>query len=164
MSEKRRSPLKLILMILGPILLLGGGFVGAALFGVVNVPGLTPAKKAKATAAAQELYTETTPSGKSDPEPVAKKPSKPKSKPVAAPQATESRPDPEVGAKQVARLWNGVPTKKLLKIMENWENADLARILRKMDPDKAVEVLGELDAKRASDLSRLIQEQSAQSS
>ncbi|HRI44630.1 MAG TPA: hypothetical protein PLL78_01720 [Fimbriimonadaceae bacterium] len=153
MSEIRKSPARLILMIVGPLVLIGGGVVGAALFGVINVPGLTPAKKAKATAGAHELYADV-PTPK-EPAPAAKRVKPP------VPKPEPPKPDLESGAKQVAKLWNGMPTKSLLAVIKEWSDEDLARVLRKMDTDKAVELLAALDPKRASALSLLIQNQTA---
>lgn len=153
MSEKRKTPVRTILMIIGPLVLIGGGMIGAALFGVINVPGLTPAKKTKATAGANELYAEV-PAQKLA-SPVAKKVRPP------IPKPEPPKPDLDSGAKQVAKLWNGIPTERLKDIVKEWSDDDLARVLRKMDTDKAVELLAALDAKRASSLSRLIQEQTA---
>ena len=144
---KKKGPL--IAMIVAP-LVLGGGVVGAALTGAVNIPGLTP-KKAKPPTGYGE---------KKDEKPVAKKPTAP---PVEDPPPTAKAPttDPELGAKKLAQLWNNVETAKLVAIAKGYRDDDLAPILVKMDPEKVAEVLAAIEPARATKLSQQIQSEAS---
>lgn len=143
--------MKKLIMILLPVLLLGGGGVFfAASKGMVNIPGVTPKKKAAAA-----LYGEA-----KDKKLAAKPKPKPKpkeKKPVVAVEVN----DPVLGRKKLAAVWNELKTDNLLKIIETWKNNELALQLSEMDPSKVTEILDALalkDPKRVSELSREIQE------
>lgn len=144
---KKKGPL--IVMIVAP-LVLGGGVVGAALTGAVNIPGLTP-KKGKPPAGYGE---------KKDEKPVAKKPAAPPEEEPAKP-AKEPTTDPELGAKKLAQLWNNVETTKLVAIAKGYRDDDLAPILVKMDPEKVAEVLAAIEPARATKLSQQIQSEAS---
>ena len=97
--------MKKVVFIVLPILLLGGGFVGLAIMGVVNVPGLTPPKKAKPAPEYGEAK---------DKDLVAEAKTKipnPKT-PILKPKETPET-DPEKGTKKLAQLWNNLPAAKL---------------------------------------------------
>lgn len=142
--------MKKILLIVLPILVLGGGFVGLAIAGVIKVPGLTP-KKAKAA----PLYGEAKDKVEEKPK------AAPKPKPTEAPAKPAEKPadkmDPEQGAKKLAGLWNSVPTDKLLEITKQFKDPELARVMVAMDPEKVSELLAAMDAKRSAKLSQELQ-------
>jgi hypothetical protein len=144
---KKKGPL--IAMIVAP-LVLGGGVVGAALTGAVNIPGLTP-KKAKPPAGYGE---------RKDEKPAAKKPAAP---PEEAPPAANKEPerDPEAGAKKLAQFWNNVETRRLVEIAKGYRDDDLAPILVKMDPEKVAEILAAIEPARATKLSQQIQSEAS---
>ena len=142
---------KKILLIVLPVLLLGGGFVGLAVAGVIKVPGLTPKKPVT-----KAMYGE---SAKKD-DAKAPEAKKPVAKKADAPPVAASKPptvDPEAGAKKLAQLWNGIPTAQLVEIAKSYKDDELAKVLVVMDPEKVAEVLGVLDAKRSAKLSRELQ-------
>jgi hypothetical protein len=158
MSEapaKKKGGLKLILFIVLPVILIGGGIVGCAFMGIINIPGLTPKKKAHSLAKSAQMYGEqpTPEVPKEDPKKDVKK--------VDPPKKEEPKPDLELGAKRLAKLWNEMDVKTLTNIAKTWKDEDLARILSKMDNAKAVELLSALDAARASKISEIIQLQAA---
>jgi len=141
--------MKKVIFIVLPILLLGGGFVGLAIMGVVNVPGLTPPKKAKPApeygeAKDKDLVAEA--------KPKTPNPKTPILKPKGAPET-----DPEKGTKKLAQLWNNLPAAKLADVAKEFQDKDLAPILVAMDPEKVAELMGMLDAKRSAKLSKELQ-------
>lgn len=154
--KRRGAAAKTLILIILPVLLIGG-VAGAGFMGVINIPGLTPKKAAKAA----KLYTEgqdgksnkTAKSAMTKPTP----PPKPKAKPVA------SAPEPNVeeGAKRIAKLWAQIDTPKLLEMVADWKDPDLARVISYLDSAKAAELLAAMDPKRASRLSREILQHAA---
>lgn len=144
-----------LLLVLG-----GGGFVGAAYMGYVKVPGITP--KAK-LAAANKMYGEkpAVPAPKPRTEvKVAKAtpPPAPKPRPVAKPTHTV---DPSAGAQRVADVWGAMEVEALLPIVADWRDDDLARVLSLMDDGKTGELLAQLEPKRASRITKALQEVSS---
>jgi flagellar motility protein MotE (MotC chaperone) len=132
--------MKKVILIVLPLLIIGGSVVGLGMAGVVNIPGLTPKKQAAAPVVEAKK-----------PEPkkeVAKKPKE-------APKAKSG--DPAKGQEAVAKLWNEMEMKSLLPITEKWKDAELAPILAKMDNEKVVELLSGMKPKRAVALTRAIQ-------
>ena len=124
------------------VLVIGGGVVGAAMTGMIEIPGLTPEKQ-KAKSA--DLYTEdkdptTTPIKKRKPK---------KEEPIP--------PDVVKGRKELAKLWNEVESPVLAKIVEKWQDEPLAHQLRYLDVDKTAEVLSLMKPERASKLSKTLQ-------
>lgn len=141
------------------VALVGGLVVGAAMTGMVNIPGLTPAKK-KAGAEAQYASDKDPKTDKT----AAKKDAKPeKAKPIAPPpkaavKTLAPKTDPEIGYKKVAKLWNAMDAQKIKEqIGKGWKDAELARIFLKMDNDKVAEVLASLEPARATGLLKAIQ-------
>ncbi|MCC7433749.1 MAG: hypothetical protein IT363_03630 [Methanoregulaceae archaeon] len=126
-------------MIVVSLLVMGGAVVGLGMAGVVQIPGLSPKKKAPAPVV--EAVAEK--------KPVAKK--EPKSEP--APKTG----DPEKGHVAVAELWNEMDLKALLPLTEKWREAELAPILAKMDTEKVVELLSQMKPERAVVLTRALQ-------
>lgn len=141
-----------------PVVILGVG-VGLVLTGVVKIPGINTKK---ATAKANQLYTE----GK-DPAKVVKKEEPPKAPPkketpppkVDAEVLVEKKP--ELGEKKLAKLWNEIEAPVLKDIVKDWKDAELASILVRMDSAKVAELLGSLEPKRASQISRELQKQAS---
>lgn len=143
--------MKKLIFILVPVIVIGG-VVGAALMGVINIPGLTPKKKPGAGlyGEAADMYAEQ----KDPPKP------KPRSTPPPAPPVAaepRSTTDPERGAKRLARLWNDLPTERLVPMVSSWRDPELALVLKSMDSEAASRLLAALEPARASRLSREIQ-------
>ena len=148
-AAKKNSKMGLII---GLVLLFAGvgAVVGLAMSGKVNIPGLTPKKKALPT-------------------PVAKPKPKP---PVVAKKEPASANDPAVkapapvndkqGAIKLAEIWNEMPTDKLSKVLEKWKPTDLAQILNEMDPAKVADTLGAMKPERASTVSQEMRKLAAQ--
>ncbi|MCW5939124.1 MAG: hypothetical protein KF884_03700 [Fimbriimonadaceae bacterium] len=144
-----KKPL-IIVAIVVPILL-GGGVLGAALAGVINIPGLTP-KRAKPPVPYGEpsLPTPTRPEAK----PALKRPT-----PTVKVDAVAK--DAEQGAKKLASLWNNLPVEKLVELAAAYSDDELARVVLVMDPEKASELLASLDGKRAATLSKQVQDKAS---
>jgi flagellar motility protein MotE (MotC chaperone) len=133
--------MKKILFIVAPLLLVGGGVVGAAMMGVISIPGLSPAKK-KSQAA--EQYTEP------KEEPVVKKPPpKEEEKPA--------EPNLEKGRQELAKLWNELEPTIIVGIVEKWSEEDLARQLRYLETEKSAAVISLMKPERASKVSKVLQ-------
>jgi hypothetical protein len=142
------------------------GVVGLGLAGVVQIPGLTPAKKSLKKAS--EMYVDkddkglaTKPGNKTV---VAKKPEPIRAKPKVVPKTT----DPEQGAEALAAVWNEMKVPELTSITKTWSEAELAKVLMYMETDKVAKFLaglvkGDPSAKitpnptRASNLSKKLQ-------
>lgn len=141
--------MKKVIMIVVPIIVLAGAFVGLAIGGVIKVPGLTP-KKPKTAAmygeSASKLYVQP-----KEEAPIVKAPVK---KPVLKPVVETVKTDPELGSKKLAQLWNSLPTPKLVELAKFSKDTELAEVLIKMDPEKVAELLGALDANRSAKLSK----------
>lgn len=142
------------------VALVGGLVVGAGMTGIVNIPGLTPAKKKSGAAA---LYGDKGADGmyaadKDDPKKkeAAKKPAKPKATPAKAVVAPTI--DPTLGYKKIAKLWNSMDAAKIKEqIDKGWKEKELACIFNKMDTSKVAEVLALLDQPKALKLTKAIQ-------
>jgi len=155
--------MKKVVLILIPLLLVGGG--GGAFFaatkGIINIPGVTPAKKKNAAAS---LYGE-----QKDPKLVEAEKKKKLDEEAAKLKKEEAdkllaleakKPKPEVGYETVAALWSNMKPDALIATTADWKPADLAPILVTMDPElvsKFLSKLSEKEAKRASDITRAIQ-------
>lgn len=142
--------MKKILFIVLPVVLIGGGAVGAAMMGVINIPGLTPAKK-KSAATAQ--YTE-----EKEAEPMVENSPPEEEMPPAPIAEAEPPPDLEKGRRGLAKLWNEMEVPTLIAIVADWKDEELAAQLRYLEPEKTAELLSGLKPGRASKLSRLLQE------
>ena len=147
--------MKKVLFIALPVLVLGGGFVGLAVSGVIKVPGLTPRKPK-----VQAMYGETpaAPAKKETDAPVAQKPPA-KKEPIVTVATAKS--DPEAGNKKLAQLWNGMPTPKLVALAKSFKDNELAVVLIKMDPEKVAEFLTALEPGRSAKLSKELQKAAA---
>jgi hypothetical protein len=152
---------KLLLIGLPALLVLGGGGVfGAAKMGLVQIPGLSPAKK-KALAANQYAAD-------SKAAPPHQKQEKPRSAQKAdAPLKKKPLPPTEDAAKgraKLASLWNEMKVEDLLAITKEWKIEELAAQLEAMDGEVVAKYLSSLakaDPKRASSLSKAIQKLAA---
>lgn len=139
--------MKKVILIVLPLLIIGGAVVGLGMAGVIQIPGLTP-KKAKKKATPEPVVEV------KKPELVAKKPK------------TEAKPksgDPSKGYDAVATLWNEMDVQKLLPLAEKWKDAELAPILARMENDKVVELLTQMKPERAVALTRALQKLAEQS-
>ncbi len=138
--------MKKILMIVVPVLLIGGGVVGAAMMGMIDIPGLSPVKK-KAKAAAS--YTEA-----KDEKPLVKK------NPPAEPKPAETKPpelDLDKGRKKLAKLWNEMDAASILLIAADWKDDELAQQMKFLDASKASELLAQMKPAQASKISKMLQ-------
>jgi len=133
---------KAVFIAVPAVLVIGGGVVGAAMAGLIEIPGLTPEKKKEKSAA---LYTE----DKEETKPIAKKQVHKKGDPIP--------PDVVKGRKELAKLWNEIESKDLVLIVEKWPDEQLAHQLRYLDVDKTAEVLSLMKADRAAKLSKTLQ-------
>ena len=141
-----------------PVMLLAiGGAVFAGMKGIINIPGLSPAK-------AQAMYKESgadlpkpgSKSGKADKTSKQTKADK-QPKKAEAPKDKKPSESPEQGNKRLAELWNSMDTDKLKEIVADWQDPQLAAVLAYMDTEKVAALLSALDSKRSSSLSRQIQ-------
>jgi flagellar motility protein MotE (MotC chaperone) len=145
-----------------PVVILA--IVGLGMSGIINIPGLSPKKKAKIAAA---TYTdkEEKPAKDSKPkEQVAKKDPPPKPK-VEVSQFTK---DSKKGAEALAEVWNEVKVPELATITASWKEDDLAKVLAYMDTGKVAKFLEQIakgeepkvkpNPTRASNLSKRLQE------
>lgn len=144
--------MKKILFIVLPILLVGGGVVGAAFMGVINIPGLTPKKKMGAMAYGEKKDEKPAVEAADETKPTAKK-EKPKPKPE---QVSTNPTDPDAGVKKIAKLWNAMETENLAKLVKDWTDDDLAKVMLFMPNEKVAELLGTLEPARASKISRAL--------
>jgi hypothetical protein len=153
-----------IVMILIPIVIIGG-ILSAGFMGLINIPGVTPAKKhAKKDDKAK----------KDDPPKVAVKSTPtPKYTPAKPKPGSTVTIDPGKGADEVAGVWDEMDTPALLTVMDDWKDADVVPVLLKMDGDKVSELLNAMATtnpqdklhanrqKRASALSKALQKEAS---
>jgi hypothetical protein len=136
-----------VVLILLP-LILGAGAVGAALAGLINVPGLTPKKQTAPGLTGGKPQ-------EAQPAPSAKAPAR-RLQPTVKIETVAK--DAERGDKKLASLWNNLPADRLVRLASDYSDEDLARVVLAMDPEKAAELLAGLEPKRAALLSKKIQE------
>jgi hypothetical protein len=146
--------MKLVAILAVVVVILGGGFFGLAKSGMVQVPGLSPAKKPQPEAPKEE------PEKAKQAVPLKEKKAKPQPPQVQI-SSEVKRVDPEEGNARLAKLWNEVETKNLLEIVKDWKDLELAAVLSRMSADKVAELLAEMEPKRASRLSREIQKKAS---
>lgn len=151
--------MKKVLFIAIPVGLLGG-VAAAGKLGILQIPGLSPAKKAGAASLYsqdKEKSAETKPAA----QPRKRKPPTP----AVRTRATDvPRENPESGYAKIAGLWNEMSPDALLAIAKTWKDADLAPIFHRMDGDKVakmLETMAQADPNRASSLVRAIQKEAA---
>lgn len=151
--------MKKLVVVLVPVILIGGGVVAAGILGVINVPGLSPKKRVPPVlyGEAPEVVVKV----KSTPEPapslsIVKRKPKP-----AAPEADAVITDSSQGAKKLAKVWNEIDTAKLVEIAKKWKDDELAQVLASMDPAKSSALLAQMSADRAATLSAAIQKEAS---
>ncbi|MBX3119389.1 MAG: hypothetical protein KF784_10005 [Fimbriimonadaceae bacterium] len=155
--------MKKMLMIIIPLVLIGGGIFGAAKMGMVQIPGISPAKK---TAGLYDADKEALGLYNSDKiEPTVLEETSPPATVATQPTVKPPEPDYQVdivqGRKKLAKLWNSMDVATLLRITADWKDEDLAPQLAVMEPEKVALLLGSMDASRASKISKLIQEEAS---
>jgi hypothetical protein len=134
---------KTVIIAIAAVVVIGGGVAGAAMMGLIQIPGLSPAKK-KAVAAALYAEEETkAPAPKVQETPTAEEP---------------LLGDIVKGRKELAKLWNEMEAVVLVKIVEKWDDGELAHQLRYLDVDKTAEILALLKPDRASEISKRLQQ------
>ena len=151
--------MKKLLMILVPVVLLGGGGYFAATKGMINIPGVTPKKTAQAMYGegkdAARAASDSAPAG-SEPEPEA---SVSTSEPV--PVAAD---DPKLGQAKMAALWNEMDVASIENTIADWTDEELAPILNAMDTEKVAALLQKIAGSNAKRASRLIKALQAEAS
>jgi hypothetical protein len=119
-----------------------GTVVGLALAGKINIPGLTPKKKAIVRSAPKAAT-----------KPVSAPKAKVESPKAVAEKTTETIVEKQ-GAIKLAEVWNELPVPELIAIVETWKPSEIAPVLNEMDSEKAAEVMAKMKPKQASDVSR----------
>ncbi|MCE9558054.1 MAG: hypothetical protein K8R88_03815 [Armatimonadetes bacterium] len=140
---------KLVIIIPLVLILVVGGVFFAAKSGAINIPGISPSKKKVAKKPIVEVKKELP------------KVAPPKEDPVVKPKVAVLQVDPVKGAKKLAKLWNEMPAPALLASVKDWKDAELARVIGVMDPEKASILLGQMEPARLDLVSREIQKQAS---
>ncbi len=145
-----------IVVILAALLAVVGGVLFAGWKGMTRIPGITPAKKA---AAAQALYGEqaAAKAAEATKKPEAKKQQPPKADAQGPKRQEPPKADLAKGRKKLAKLWEQMEPKRLAEVIADWRDDEAAPVLALMDNGKVAGLLGQLEPKRASKLSREIQ-------
>jgi hypothetical protein len=133
------------LIVLAPIVLFGV-LMG---MGVMKVPGVNDKPKAKAAAKQTKEDVKASDPKKDVSKEDSNKNGPAKQGPTSKPERTEvkvdvkSKPlgDEAKGNQKLAELWNSLETEPLLKVVESWDDADLAKVLAVMDTDKVAQLL-----------------------
>lgn len=152
--------MKKLIFIIIPILLVGT-VVGLGYKGIINIPGLTPAKKAipKAKAASGKQKVNN-PNTTNQSPPVALSPASSAPTPVA-PKPIQSTVDQNAGAKKIAAIWGEMDPADIVKLIKNYKPKQVGLIFAKMDESQVAQVLELMPAKEAASLSQIIQKQVA---
>lgn len=154
--QRKKGKLGLILGVLIPLLLVGGG-AGLVMSGIVKIPGVVVKPPGGGQygegPADAKVGSDTVAAKKEEPEP------KPKPKPRSAtpkPQVRVTTPklDPEEGARKLAKVWNNIPPEQLVRIAGGYKDEELARVLSVMDAEIVAEVLAIFEPARAVRVSR----------
>lgn len=148
--------MKKVLLIVLPILLIVGVVLGLGFAGIINIPGITKKKKAKAPLVAAKTAPKV---AKAEARKAAETPKA--TKPVSFKVVTPP-PDLVQGDRKLAEVWAEMDPTQLAKIIDDWKDQDLARVLVLMDADKVTALLAVMDSKRASLLSREIQKKASE--
>lgn len=159
-------------IVVAAIVAVVGAFVAAAMFGLIEVPGISPAKK---KALAQRQYDvdggDEAQGGQGARDQNALAPERGLSKPVIAatdkgnasvvpkarPAAPEVEFDPYAGQKKLAKVWADLDAASISRIVADWKDDELAKQLFVMPPSQSGEVLAALKPERASKVSKLLQ-------
>lgn len=147
----KKGKLKLVLGLAVPLVVLGA-VAGLGAAGIVKIPGLSKKPPVQNYGEKDDKLPKVKIEEAKDPQDDAPKP-----KPPAKPKNIQPEPDPELGAKKLADVWNNIPTEKLVLIVAEYKDADLALVVSKMDREKTAEVLAALEPKRAAKLSKALE-------
>lgn len=159
-KKSKGSPLTIVFILLFIILLIGGGIGAAVYMHMVKIPGLEFIAKLSETPKDLKTVSKKEDKTKTSIPSVTKKEDKPK---ISIPSKPTSPPtDLKKGAKQTAKLWNQIETKKLVDIVKTWSNPDLARVVMQMETGQASALLEALEPSRSAELSKIIQKESSQ--
>ena len=144
--------MKKVLMILIPLLLIGGG-VAAFFLGLIPGTKKKPAPVAALPAGAD----------KKDPTKAIDKPKGELAPSLAKPVKATPKDsiDAQKGAERLADLWNQMDTETLVKIIADWKDPDLVKVLSTMDDGKVAELMTAIakdKPARASKLSKQLQQ------
>ncbi len=151
--------MKKVFLIFGILVLLGGVVAGLGVFGILKIPGLTRSNKPKLVASKNTKSSAPPPAIKPSPPPPKKTQPPVETKPIAKPPAPVS--DPTKGAESLAGLWNAMDATKVMGIVADWKDADVAKVFLQMDPEKVASILSILPPKRASKISALVEKQAS---
>ncbi|MBI5708562.1 MAG: hypothetical protein HZC36_16375 [Armatimonadetes bacterium] len=155
--------MKLLIIV---VIVLAGMFVIGARAGIVDIPGLSPAKKAGQAAKGYATDADPARVTKDDEKPTAESAAEPEktaevaSKDVEKPKAptpVEPEIDPLAGEKSLARVWKGLDAAVIAPMVRTWKDEELARQFAAMSPKQVGEILALLPPDRASKLSILLQ-------
>lgn len=154
--------MKLLVPILAGIIVLGGATIGLGYAGIINIPGITPSKKA--TPAVEKAEAGVEASADADSSPTASAAESPEEGPssnAAPPEEEASLPPPPAeeaprkdGTERLAKLWATMDAQKVAALVQQWNDGDVLLVLAKMDDEKLAEVLSALPPERALELSR----------
>ena len=168
----------IIVIVAGVLVLAGGGVVGAAVMGLINIPGLTSKKQsASLYGEGNELYgeggellatndsestspdTTTALDGKDETDAVQDDPTDEPETEIVAQSEPEPIVDPEVGAKKLAKVWNEMKPAELVNITVEYQDTELARVLKNMDSSQVAKLLAIMDPKVAARVSKEMEAQ-----
>jgi flagellar motility protein MotE (MotC chaperone) len=130
--------MKKVLLILTPLLLIGGGVVGAHFAGLVKIPGLPAVKKPQAKKPNKDVAEKPV---KTASKPKADSAAKPKLTPKTAVKTSTVSVQPERGAKRLAKVWSQMKPGVIAKLTERWNEKDLAQVLAQMDANQVALLL-----------------------
>lgn len=155
--------MKLLIIV---VIALVGMFVIGAKAGIVDIPGLSPAKKAGQAAKgyasdadpAKVASAEEKPAG--DTAAGSEKPAEePTTATAKAPPVSEPEIDPLAGEKSLAKVWKGLDPSAIASMVVTWKDDQLAKQFAAMPAKQVGEILALLPPERASKLSLLLQKQ-----
>lgn len=167
-KDAKPKPKRRLLLLIPIVLLVAVGVVAGLHFtGRITLPFLAKAKPGSKASRGKAVVAN-----------VKKAPSKPAPKPVTPPPVVKPpvvtppsvtvatkkvvpTVDADKGARKLAQLWEGMEAEALTKVIANWRDADLAKVMAKMDADKVAEVLTGMPPAKASTLSRAIQREAS---
>jgi hypothetical protein len=155
--KKKKGKLGLILGVLIPLLLVGGG-AGLVMTGVVKIPGVAvkkPGGGQYGEGAADPKVGKDTVAQKEEPKP---KPKPRPTPPKPAVRVTTPKTDPEEGARKLAKVWNNIPPTQLVRIASGYKDDELARVLSVMDAEVVAQILALFEPARAVRVSRELEE------
>lgn len=144
---------------LGIPILLGVGLFGAIKAGVIKSPLVSNTPPAQAETEKPETEPITTEEETTIPTEPEFEPETEEEEPAEpAPKFVE---DPEIGAAEIALIWAGIEPSTIAEMSSAYKDAELARIVSKMNAKKAGAVLSALKPERAAKVSREIEKQAS---